>query len=183
MSIPSISDVTILVAPETIVAILPIRTFGDPVLRISAARVEAVDDAIRDLVRDLLDTMYEAPGVGLAAPQLGISKQVVVFDAGDGPHVLINPVLVETNGEWTFDEGCLSVPGRFWPITRPGFARVRGIGLDGREVEHAGEELLGRILQHELDHLNGKLLIERLESKARKMALRELREEALGFGT
>lgn len=162
-------------------AIFPIRTFGDPVLRLAAAPVETIDDTVRDLVKDMFDTMYDAPGVGLAASQIGISKQVVVFDTGEGAHVLINPVLVETAGEWTFEEGCLSVPGRFWPITRPGFARVRGIDLDGREVEYAGEDLLGRVLQHEVDHLRGTLLIERLETKARKQALRELREEALGF--
>ena len=163
-------------------AIFPIRTFGDPVLRARAERVNTIDETIHRLVADMFETMYEAPGVGLAAPQIGISKQVIVFDAGDNPQVLINPVLIETEGEWSFDEGCLSVPGRFWPITRPGFARVRGLNLEGREVEHAGEELLGRVLQHELDHLHGKLLIERLDDKLRKQALRELREEALGLG-
>ncbi len=161
----------------------PIRTFGDPVLRMPAAPVEAVDSSIRNLVGDMLETMYEAPGVGLAAPQIGVSKQVIVFDAGDGPNELINPVVVETEGEWTFDEGCLSVPGRFWPITRPAFVRVRGLDLNGDEVEVAGDELLGRILQHEVDHLGGKLLIERLEPKIRKQALREIREQALGLGT
>jgi peptide deformylase len=97
--------------------------------------------------------------------------------------VLINPELVETVGEWSFEEGCLSVPGRFWPITRPGFARARGLDLEGHEVEYAGDELLGRVLQHEVDHLGGVLLIERLDQKLRKQALRDLRDEALGFGT
>lgn len=163
-------------------AIFPIRTFGDPVLRARAERVDVVDETIHRLVADMFETMYEAPGVGLAAPQIGVSKQVIVFDAGDDPQVLINPELIETQGEWSFEEGCLSVPGRFWPINRPGFARVRGLNLEGREVEHAGEELLGRVLQHEVDHLRGKLLVERLEDKLRKQALRELREEALGLG-
>jgi peptide deformylase len=164
------------------VAIFPIRTFGDPVLRSRAERVDVIDETITRLVEDMLETMYEAPGVGLAAPQIGVSRQVVVFDAGDGPHVLINPELVETSGEWEFEEGCLSVPGRFWPISRSGFARARGLNLEGRQVEYAGDELLGRVLQHEIDHLQGKLLIERLESKLRKQALRDLRDEALGFG-
>lgn len=163
-------------------AIFPIRTFGDPVLRARADRVDAIDETIHRLVADMFETMYDAPGVGLAAPQIGVPKQVIVFDAGEDPQVLINPELIATEGEWSFEEGCLSVPGRFWPITRPGFARVRGLNLDGREVEHAGEELLGRVLQHEVDHLHGRLLIERLDDKLRKQALREIREEALGLG-
>ncbi len=127
--------------------------------------------------------MYDAPGVGLAAPQIGVSKQVIVFDSQDdeGARVLINPVLVESSGEWVFEEGCLSVPERFWPITRPAFVRVRGLDSDGEEVEYAGDELLGRVLQHELDHLQGVLLIERLEPEIRKQALKELREDALGL--
>ena len=164
-------------------AIFPIRTFGDPVLRARAEPILDVDESVHRLVADMLETMYEAPGVGLAAPQIGISRQVVAFDVGEGPHVLINPELLETEGEWSFEEGCLSVPGHFWPITRPGFARVHGLNLEGREVEFAGDELLGRVLQHEIDHLNGQLLIERLDNKLRKEALRDLREEALGFGT
>ena len=118
----------------------------------------------------------------MAAPQIGISKRIVVFDVGGGPKVLINPELLETSGGWVFDEGCLSVPGRFWEIERPAFARARGLDENGREVEYAGEELLGRVLQHEIDHLNGTLLIERLDRRTRKQVLRELREEALGLG-
>jgi len=165
------------------VAIFPIRTFGDPVLRARAEPVDGIDESVRRLVVDMLETMYDAPGVGLAAPQIGVSRRVIVFDAGEGPRVLINPELIETEGEWSFEEGCLSVPGRYWLITRPGFARVRGLDLDGRDVEYAGDELVGRVLQHEVDHLNGQLLIERLEIKTRKQALRDLRQEALGFGT
>ena len=164
-------------------AIFPIRTFGDPVLRAQAQPVDVIDETVRRLVIDMLETMYDAPGVGLAAPQIGISRRVVVFDAGEGPRILINPELVETEGEWSFDEGCLSVPGHFWPITRPGFARVRGLDLDGHEIEYAGDELVGRVLQHEVDHLNGQLLIERLDNKTRKQALRDLRQEALGLWT
>lgn len=163
-------------------AIFPIRTFGDPVLRVRAEPVVEIDGSVHRLVADMLETMYEAPGVGLAAPQIGISRRVVVFDIGEGPRVLINPELRETEGEWTFDEGCLSVPGYFWPITRPGFARARGLDLEGEEVEYAGDELIGRVLQHETDHLKGRLLIEQLDTKLRKQALRDLRDEALGFG-
>ena len=162
-------------------AIFPIRTFGDPVLRADAAPVEIFDDALHRLVEDMIETMYAAPGVGLAAPQIGISKRVCVFDAGDGAHVLINPEIVETSDEWEFDEGCLSVPGHYWPITRPSFARAVGMDVNGDPVEFAGEELLGRVLQHEIDHLDGILLIERLDRRTRKSALRDLRNEALGL--
>ncbi len=160
-------------------AVFPIRTYPDPVLRTPAAAVTHLDGDLARLVDDMLETMYQAPGVGLAAPQIGIPLQVVVFDAGDGPQHLINPVLVETSGSWSFDEGCLSVPGRYWPVRRPGFARARGLNLQGEEVEYAGEELLGRVLQHEIDHLRGTLILERLPRRARKEALKEMREEEM----
>ncbi|MFQ5948639.1 MAG: peptide deformylase [Acidimicrobiia bacterium] len=162
-------------------AIFPIRSFGDPVLRTSMAEVAQIDDSIRRLVDDMLETMYDAPGVGLAAPQLGVPKRVIVFDLGEGERVLVNPEIVETSGKWTYDEGCLSVPEKYWPIARPAFARARGLGLDGNEVEYAGDELLGRVLLHEIDHVNGVILIDRLRRRARKEALRQLREEALGL--
>jgi peptide deformylase len=163
------------------VAVFPIRTFPDPVLRSPAAPVARIDDAIRRLVADMLETMYRAPGVGLAAPQIGVALRVVVFDIGEGAHHLVNPVLIETGGSWTFDEGCLSVPDRYWPVRRPAFARVRGFDLDGNEVEYAGEELLGRVLQHETDHIEGTIILDRLARRTRKQALKELREEAMGL--
>lgn len=162
-------------------AIFPIRTYPDPVLRSPAAAVVRIDDDIRRLVADMLETMYRAPGVGLAAPQIGVALRVVVFDVGEGPQHLINPVLLETARSWTFDEGCLSVPDRFWSVRRPGFARARGLNLDGDEVEYAGEELLGRVLQHETDHLKGTVILDRLPRRLRKQALKEMREEALGL--
>jgi peptide deformylase len=164
------------------VSIFPIRTFGDPVLRTPAATIDDVSSSYQRLVDDMLETMYEAPGVGLAAPQIGISKRIFVADVGDGWFAMFNPEIVETSGEWTFDEGCLSVPGRFWPISRPGFATARGYDIDGNEIQVAGDELLGRVLQHEIDHLNGMLLLERLPRRTKKQALKELREEALGLG-
>lgn len=164
-------------------AIFPIRTFGDPVLRTRAAEVDTIDRSIRRLVDDMLETMYDAPGVGLAAPQIGVSKRVIVFDAGDGPVAMVNPEILDLGGTWEFDEGCLSVPGRYWPIERPGFARVRGLDLDGRLFEVAGDELVGRVLQHEVDHLDGMLLLERLPRRLRKQALRDLRNEAMGLPT
>lgn len=163
--------------------IYPIRTYGDPVLRAKAAPVTRFDDAIRRLAEDMIETMYAAPGVGLAAPQIGVSKQVAVFDWGNetGAHVLINPRIVDTSGEWEYEEGCLSVPGYFWPIIRPAYTHAVGVDLEGREVEYAGEGLLGRVLQHEIDHLHGKLLVERLDRATRRLALAALREEALGL--
>ncbi len=166
-------------------AIYPIRTFGDPVLRLETKPVTYVDDVIRTLVQDMIETMYEAPGVGLAANQIGISKKIAVFDAQDGlgPRVMINPEIVDLSGDWVYEEGCLSVPGHWWEIKRPGFARARALDLDGNEVEYAGDGLMGRVLQHEIDHLNKMLLIDRLDKPTRKRALRDLRDEALGLAT
>lgn len=160
-------------------AIYPIRTFGDPVLRTTA--VEVVDDAASSerLIEDMLETMYEAPGVGLAAPQIGISKRIFVADIGEGPFAMINPEIVEVSGSWTFDEGCLSVPGYYWPIKRPGYAKARGYDVNGEQIEFEGEELMGRVLQHEIDHLNGMLLLERLPRRTKKQALRDIREQSL----
>ncbi len=164
-------------------AIFPLRTFGDPVLRTMTEPVESIDAGVHKLVSDLIETMYDAPGVGLAANQIGVSRSVAVFDAQDdlGPRVLINPEIIETSGEWEFDEGCLSVPGHFWPITRPEFVTVRSLDLDGETVIYEGDELLGRVLLHEIGHLNAELLIDHLDRRARKKAMKTLREEALGF--
>jgi peptide deformylase len=162
-------------------AVFPIRIFGDAVLNTAAAPVDRFDADLARLVADMLETMYAAPGVGLAAPQIGISKRLFVYDVGDGPGHMVNPELVETAGEWEFDEGCLSVPERFWPIVRPAYARLRGVDIDGRPLELEGDELMGRMLQHELDHLSGTLLLERLGKRERKSALRDLRDAALGI--
>ena len=164
---------------RTVVAIFPIRTFPDPVLRTAAQPVAEVDDDIRRLVDDMFETMYDAPGVGLAAPQIGVALRVIVFDIGDGPYHLINPELLDTSGSWTYDEGCLSVPEYFWPIKRPAHAAARGLQLDGSEAQYEGDELLGRVLQHEIDHVDGTLLLQRLPRRTRKQALKEIREEGL----
>lgn len=142
-----------------------------------------IDAAVRTLVKDMIETMYDAPGVGLAANQVGVSRRIAVFDAHDdlGARVLINPEIVETSGEFVYDEGCLSVPNRYWEITRPAFARVKALDLDGNEVEYAGDELLGRVLQHEIAHLEGGLLIDELPKRLRKSVLRELRDQNLGL--
>ncbi len=163
-------------------AVFPIRIFGDPVLNTVAQPVTVFDEALERLIDDMLETMYAAPGVGLAGPQIGISRRVFVFDIGEGPGYLINPELIESSGEWEFEEGCLSVPERFWPITRPAFAGMKGVDLTGAPLELAGDELMGRMLQHEFDHLNGTLLLERLGKRERRTAMRDLRQEALGIG-
>lgn len=165
-------------------AIYPIRTFGDPVLRSPTKPISEIDAAVRTLVQDMIETMYDAPGVGLAANQIGVQRRIAVFDAQDdlGPRVIINPEIVETSGEFEYEEGCLSVPGHYWEIVRPAFARVRALDLEGREVEYAGDGLMGRVLQHEVDHLDGGLLLDHLPKRVRKKAMKELREEALNLG-
>lgn len=162
-------------------ALYPIRTYADPVLRLQTKPVEEIDDTIHTLVADMIEIMYDAPGVGLAANQIGVNKRIAVFDAHDelGARVMINPEIVELEGEWEYEEGCLSVPGYSWNIKRPAFARVRATDLDGSEVEYAGDGLLGRVLQHEVGHLGGGLLIDVLDRSTRKRALKDLRNDAL----
>lgn len=164
-------------------AIYTIRTFGDPVLRMETKPIVEIDDVVRALAADMIETMYEAPGVGLAANQIGISRRIAVFDAQDelGPRVMVNPRVVDRSGEVELDEGCLSVPGHWWEITRPAFVRVEALDLDGSPVEYAGDGLLGRVLQHEVDHLDGGLLIDVLPKRSRKQALKDIRDETLGF--
>lgn len=164
-------------------AIYPIRTFGDPVLRLETKPITEIDAAVHVLAKDMIETMYDAPGVGLAANQIGISRRIAVFDAQDelGPRVMINPEIIETSGEFEMEEGCLSVPGHWWEISRPAFARVKALDLDGNDVEYAGDGLMGRVLQHEVAHLEGGLLIDALPRRERKRALKELREENLGL--
>lgn len=157
-------------------AIFPIRVYPDPVLRSDAAPVELFDDELRRLADDMLETMYDAPGVGLAAPQIGIAKRIFVADIGEGPLVMVNPEIVETSGTWEFEEGCLSIPEHWWEFSRPSFARAAGFDVEGNPLEYEGDELMGRVLQHEIDHLAGELLIDRLGRSQRKKALAELRE-------
>lgn len=164
-------------------ALYPIRIYGDPVLRMKPKPVTEIDDQIATLVSDMIEIMYEAPGVGLAANQIGVVKSIAVFDAQDdlGPRVMINPEILELSGELVYEEGCLSVPGRSWEIKRPAFARVKALDLEGKEVEYAGDGLLGRVLQHEIAHLHGGLLMDVLDKPTRKRALKDLRDEALGL--
>jgi peptide deformylase len=163
------------------VSTYPIRLFGDPVLRQRAAEVENVDGRLVRLAEDMIETMYEAPGVGLAAPQVGVERRLFVYDVGDGEgaKVLVNPVITETRGEWEFEEGCLSVPGLHWTIVRPREIHLTGYDLDGNEVSIEADEYEARVFQHELDHLDGILLLERLDKDTRKQAMRTLRTRVL----
>jgi len=156
-----------------------IRVYGDPVLRTPTAAVTEIDGALARLVEDMIETMYAAPGVGLAANQVGVQKRLFVWDIGDGPGVAINPVVSEHAGEWTYDEGCLSVPGLWWPIVRPKQVHLTAVDLSGREMSVDADEMLARVFLHETDHLDGKLLLSRLDAKQGKEARRALRERVL----
>lgn len=141
-------------------ALRTIRTEEDPVLRKISKPVKEVTSKIVTLIDDMLDTMYEAMGVGLAAPQVGILKRIVVIDVGEGPIVLINPEILETSGEQTGDEGCLSVPGMAGQVTRPNYVKVKAMDEDMNEVIYEGTELLARAFCHEIDHLDGKMYMD-----------------------
>jgi len=153
-----------------------IRTFGDPVLKTQAALVTDVDGKIIRLVDDMFDTLVDSGnGLALAAPQIGVQKQVVVWDLGDEPLAIINPEVVESDGEWVYDEGCLSIPGLYVEMLRPKTVLVRGIDLDGNVIEIEADELEARMFQHEIDHLQGVLMFDRMTPDQRKEALREYR--------
>lgn len=157
-----------------------IRMVGDPVLRQRAHEVTTIDGRLAKLADDMIVTMYEAPGVGLAAPQVGVEKRLFVYDVGEGPKTVVNPEIVESDGEWAFEEGCLSVPGLSWEIVRPKQVHLRGLDLDGNEVDVEADEILARAFQHEIDHLDGVLLLERLDPDTRKQALKTIRELGIG---
>jgi len=162
-------------------AILPIKRLGDPVLREPANPVERFDDALRRLADDMLETMYDAPGVGLAGPQVGVSLRLIVFDDGSGPRRLANPVLHDLEGEQEGEEGCLSIPGVYFPVKRAMSCRLEGVELDGTPTEFEAREFPARILQHETDHVNGILFIDRLSPEDRREAMRLIREQELGL--
>src|SRR5262245_3260835 len=161
-----------------------IRVFGDPVLKQPAKDVTDIDGSLVRLVDDRRATMYDGPGVGLAAPQVGVQKRLFVYDLQDGlgARALMNPTIDESDGEWVFEEGCLSVPGLAWEIVRPRSVLMRGVDLDGNEVEVEASDYAARVFQHELDHLDGVLLIERLDVDTRKQSLRTLRHLMLDGG-
>ena len=150
---------------ERIMAIREVREMGDDVLEKQCKPVTKMTLRTKILIEDMLDTLYEKMGVGLAAPQVGILKQIVVIDVGEGPIVLINPEIVETSGEQTGEEGCLSVPGKWGIVTRPNYVKVRALNENMEEFEIEGEELLARAFCHEIDHLGGHLYVEKVEGE------------------
>jgi peptide deformylase len=158
-------------------SVLDIRKYGDPVLRQATSDVEVIDGKLASLAEVMIETMHAAPGVGLAANQIGIAKRMFVYDAGDGPVTVVNPRIVEADGEFTYTEGCLSVPGYAWDITRPDRVHLVGLDLDGNELSIEASEFEGRIFQHEVDHLDGILLIERLDPDQRREARAMLRSD------
>jgi peptide deformylase len=172
------------------VAILPIRLYGDPVLKERAAPVEVFDRALARFGADLLETMRAANGVGLAAPQVGVLRRVFAYDlgvdedTGEHPHgVVVNPLITRAEGEQTGDEGCLSFPGLYYECTRADLVQVRAADLTGASLELTGQGLLARVFQHEIDHLDGVLFIDRLPRGERKKAMRAWRERELDLET
>lgn len=154
-------------------ALRKIRELGDEVLTKNCKEVTKMTLRNKILIKDMLDTMYEAQGVGLAAPQVGILKRIAVVDIGDGPIVLINPVILSADGEQTGEEGCLSVPGKAGTVTRPNYVKVQTCTEDMEVVEIEGEELLARALCHEIDHLDGKMYVEMVEGGLRDVDYEE----------
>jgi peptide deformylase len=153
---------------------MDIRTYGDPVLRQPAQRVEATSAETKKICERMVEAMIRADGVGLAAPQIGISKRIIVLDVDGEFHILLNPELIETSEDTEqFTEGCLSVPGVNAPVVRSSRATVAGTSLDGTRVEITGEGLLARAIQHEIDHLNGRLFLDHLSPVRRQTLLKE----------
>ncbi|MEZ5216837.1 MAG: peptide deformylase [Ilumatobacteraceae bacterium] len=153
-----------------------IRTYGDPVLKTVAAEITDVDGKLVNVANEMIDVMYAANGLAVAAPQIGIQRQLVVYDVGDGPNAIINPTIRESGGgDWVYDEGCLSIPGLYVELLRPKQVLVHGWDLEGNELEYEYDELTARMFQHEIDHLQGVLMFDRMEPDQRKAALREYR--------
>ncbi len=142
-------------------ALRNIVTLGDEVLRKKCRPVSEVTERIQTLVDDMIETMHDANGVGLAAPQVGVMRRIFVVDIGDGPIVLINPEIIEMSGEQTGEEGCLSLPGKAGTVTRANYVKIKGLDRDGNEQVYEGTELLARAFQHENDHLDGVLYIDK----------------------
>jgi len=159
-------------------AIRNIREYGDEVLNKKCKDITEMTPRIKELIEDMLETMYEANGVGLAAPQVGILKRVVVIDVtGEDPYILINPRIVESSGEQTGQEGCLSVPGKSGQVTRPNYVKAVALDVNMRPFEIEGTELLARAICHELDHLDGHLYVEKVEGELLDVVYDEEEEE------
>ena len=153
------------------------REIGDEVLTKQCKEVTKMSLRTKILIGDMLDTMYEAMGVGLAAPQVGVLKRIVVIDVGEGPIILINPEILETSGEQTGEEGCLSVPGKSGVVTRPDYVKVKALNEDMEEIELEGEGLLARAFCHEIDHLDGHMYVELVEGELHDVGAEPEEEE------
>jgi len=160
--------------------ILPVRRFGDPVLREKSQQVKEVDEQLKELIKTMEETMHEASGVGLAATQIGILKKVFIFDVGDGAKAIINPQIVSREGTVEEEEGCISVPGVRVKVKRAEKVKIRGQNPEGNPLEIEAEGLLARIFQHEMDHLEGKLILDRCGRGERRRAFNQMEEMALG---
>ena len=158
-------------------AIRKIREIGDEVLTKVCKPVDKMTLRTKILIDDMLDTMYEAYGVGLAAPQVGILKRLVVIDVGEGPIVLVNPEIIETSGEQTGEEGCLSVPGKSGTVTRPNVVKIRALDQDMKPFEMEGEGLRARAFCHEIEHLDGILYVAHVEGELHDVEAPEAEEE------
>jgi peptide deformylase len=167
------------------VASYQIRLFGDPVLTTPASEVTDIDAKLVRLAGDMVETMHRACGLGLAAPQVGVQKRLFVYQLGEDeePVTIVNPTVSDSRGEWEYEEGCLSIPGLFFPIVRPKEILLKGVDLDGREIEIEADEIEARCFQHELDHLDGRLLLSMLDKDQKKQAMAELRRRAEAAGS
>lgn len=161
---------------DSVMAVLPIRIFGDPVLRERGRPVTEFGPDLAALVDDMVETMYAASGAGLAAPQVGVLQRLFVYDVGEGPEVICNPELSDFAGTWTYEEGCLSLPGVYVEIERPREVTCRFQDVDGNPREVRAQDLLGRVFQHETDHCDGVWFIDRADKEHRREALREFRQ-------
>lgn len=158
-----------------------IRLFGDPVLKAEASEITEIDGKVARLVDDLFDTLHTSDnGLAIAAPQVGVQKRVFAWEIEGERMAVINPTIVESSGEWVYDEGCLSIPGLYVEMVRPNHVLLRGYNVDGDEIELEADELIGRMFQHETDHLHGILMFDRMEPDQRKAALKQYRKLAEG---
>jgi peptide deformylase len=162
-------------------AVLKVRKYGDPVLRRAAEPVGEVTPEIRLIIADMTETMYDEVGIGLAAPQVGIPKRLIVIadEEGRGVQALLNPAIVDRGGEMTGEEGCLSIPGVFAPVTRAAWVKVEARSVDGKPLTINARGLRARVLQHEIDHLDGVLFIDRVDPMVRDRIKRKIKKEGL----
>lgn len=164
-------------------AVLTVRRYGDPVLRRKAEPVAAITPEIKTLIADLVETMYHEIGIGIAAPQVGVSRRVIIVDDGDGgTRVLVNPVIAARGGRVVAEEGCLSIPGIFAPVERAEWVDVEGLDGDGQPFRFRAHALQARVIQHEIDHLDGLLFIDRLDKATRDRIKRKIKKEGLPDG-